>query len=334
MTPDSQYFDRALKSLPSQDGASFEERKQLLYTLEMAVASTICEKSANREISGEEKCFPSAVSSGALVVGGVEFSYDTLEEKLVHESQGGELRLELCMNTFRADAETLLKALSELGTLTKKVAPLRIIIGSTNTKKTVVGGCDPETGRIAFYADDFGGLIAVGLQVETDKDACRINVRQIVAHELTHVFERNPEIQKLLVPVRADLLEHARKGFQSEKLAAIEECAFAINPNYLPHRMKTWESRSGPMRLEAEADQMTSEFWAEACASMAVGSPPNVRGWMPLETVCQFVRDNYLTLVAVEIPSSAKPIKTLHRNITPRLDYISDRTPPENPTIR
>ena len=328
MIPDTKYFDRSLKSVAAKDGASFEEERQQLYTLEMSVAAIICEKSASRKAWGEEKCFPSAVSDGSLVVGGFEFCYDTLEEKLVHESQNGDFRLELCMETFRADAETLLKAFAELGPLTKKVAPLRIIIGASNAKKTVVGGCDPETGRIAFYADKFGGLIAVGLQAETDKDTCPVNVRQIVAHELTHVFERNPEIQKLLEPVRADLLEHARKGFQSAQLHAIEDCAFAINANYLPHRLKAWESSSGATRLETEADQMTSEFWAESCASMALGVPLNVRGWGAMEMVCQFVRANYLSLEAMELNACAKPIKTRHRHITPRLDYISDRTPP------
>ena len=293
----------------------------------MNVAATIGEQSATRASAGEPKCFPSPVSEGILTVGGHEFIYDDLEGCLVHESPEGGLRVELFMNTFQSDAERLLKALSELGPLMEKTTPLRVIIGSIHPKKNAVGGCDPETGRIAFYADDFGGLVAVGLQAASDKDAQSVNVRQIVAHEMSHVFERNPEIQELLAPVRADLLAHAQSQFQSEAREVIGKCAMAINADYLPPRLKTWEAHCSPERTEIETDQMASEFWAEACASMALGAPADVQGWVPLENLCRFVQVNYENMVANAPTSYANPARTRHRQITPRIDYIADRLP-------
>lgn len=174
------------------------EESALLHTLEMDLAQSMESESSRRAKNGEKTCASPPLSDGSLVVGPFEFNYDELEGLLIHRSGDGALEIKLAMETFFADAEIFLHALHGLAPVLEKPKPLTITIGKPARKKDVVGGCDPETGRISFYGNSHGAILAVGLQSATKNAAKKIQAAQIAAHELAHVFGRNPEVQAFL----------------------------------------------------------------------------------------------------------------------------------------
>jgi hypothetical protein len=340
----TKYLDRSLKGVKDLESASFEERSHCLFTLEMAALESLSAKSAMRAAAGEAKCMPSPLSDGTCIIGSYEFRYDELEEVLVHESLDNDLMINLNPKTLRADAEKLLFGIKSLDALGRNVSPLKIIIGTTKSLPTAIGGCDPDGGRISFYADNDGGLLAVSLEDATCNDPCPVRSRQVVAHELSHALERNPEVQRQIAALQADLLLHAESGFESPFGQALDLCARSINSSYLPERIETWKIRSNPPAVEMEAANMASEFWAELCAAEATDTPipsANLKTWDKVEALATFITANFSSLRAgpkrqkLGIKNAFEkehamfttlPVaKTLMGNSNPRIDYIPGR---------
>jgi hypothetical protein len=271
--PLPRYLNRAFESVSHEGQATFietmRESRIDLRLAERDLGQALAQYHARRATDGEARFCPARFDETTLAVGEMVFNFREPSSMVTKLPQGTEIIVG--MNLFKRDAEAALSVLAAHEDAIRQTGVTSITIGIEDNpalKGRRLGVCDTYEGRIVFFCDEHGGLLAKGLAEITKESANPCDFERAILHELAHLLEHNKTCGAHVVAMTKDIEKFVRKD-PKQIPAAWLAAAQAINPEYLPRRFAAVMARNAEPADPKEAHRMAHEFLAEMMPAIA-----------------------------------------------------------------
>ena len=328
------YLNRRFESISEGPHATFSETvhesRLDLRLSERDLGSAIAMHNSQRALSNEARFAPT-YPDAMLLVGDLKFTPDGRDRMIAQTPNGTDIIVGT--KVFKADAEAALGILTAHTDALRQTGIISITLGVDDDLKhkgNRIGVCYPTVGRVTFFCDQHGGLLAKSIADVTQQDQTPVDFERAILHELAHLLEHdkkcNNHVEQIADDITRFLLAEPKPAHRQIP-RPWSEAAKAINAEYLPARFSAvLHQPTGPSREKA-VRAMAHEFLAELISAVAwqnkeIHLDPNCPS--SLKNLHDYIRKNGKTFsVAAKIKKlSTQTIQHEKERIMVHSDYI------------